>query len=126
MEDEEVSVLANARAKMEHEEKIKKGRFSQIPEWLNRKAFSKEVSFGALSMYSYLDCFYGGFKDGIFPKQQKIAADMGVTRRTVQRWQSELILVGALSVSRIKRTRGGNLYVLEWFQPDSSHREEVK
>jgi hypothetical protein len=124
VEDEEQSILANARVKLEEKERQKKGRYSQIPEWLNKKVYSKEISFGALTLYSYLDCFYGGFKAGIFPKQKKIAEDMGVTTRTIQRWIPELISAGALTVTRIKKTRGGNFYVLEWFELGSPHREE--
>lgn len=122
MEVEEQSVLLNARAKLEQAEKEKKGRYSQIPEWVHRKKNSKEISLGAFSLYSHLDCFYGGFKAGIFPKQATLAEELGTSVRTVKRWVAELVLIKALTVSRIKRTRGGNFYVLEWFEPGSPYR----
>lgn len=123
---EEDIILISERAEMEEHVKVKKGRFGQTPEWVQKLAFSKDISWGALGLYTYLDTFYGGFSKGIFPKQEKIAADMGSTPRTVRRWQSELVRADVMVVTRIKKTRGGNFYRIRWYPPSSSMRDVSK
>lgn len=94
-------------------------RFGKMPTWLTERA-----SPGACTLFGHLAGKYAHWSTGkdARPKTTTLAADLGVSTRTVQNWRRELEDVGALTVeARYDDDEGGrqtsNGYALRFDEP---------
>ena len=86
---------------------ISAGGFTQIPNFILK---NPDLSSNAKVAYSLL-LSYAWFNDRVFPGQERMAKDMGISQPTVARSITELESVGYLEVTR--RGQGlTNIYIL--------------
>jgi len=83
--------------------------FTQIPNFVFR---DKRLSFGARLTYGIL-LSYAWQEGSCFPGQDKIAADLGSTRETVNRFLKELRAAGYISWKRRGLGKTNVYYVLD-------------
>lgn len=83
------------------------GRFALVPEYI-----IADVSPPAQKMWCILWIYSGNGTHDAWPSHARLAADMGCSRRTVQRIIDDLHDAGALSVQHRQGT--SSLYTLHW------------
>ena len=83
------------------------GKFALVPEYIVASA-----SPPAQKMWCVLWIYSGNGTHEAWPSHSRLAADMGISRRTVQRIIDELTELGALTIR--PRTGTSNLYTLQW------------
>lgn len=83
------------------------GRFALVPEYIVNGA-----SPPAQKLWCILWIYTGNGQHEAWPTLGRLATDMGVTRRTVQRILDDLIDLGAVTI--LHRTGTSSLYTLRW------------
>lgn len=95
--------------------------YAQIPVWVLR---DPDLSLGAKALYGALMTYADNRTKLAFPGQERVAADLGCTVRTVYKYMKELEESGILSVERRRNKRTGNFYansyVLRFADPSES------
>ena len=81
--------------------------YAQVPVWILRKP---DLSLGAKALYGALMSYADNRTKLAFPGQERVAADLGCTVRTVYKYMKELEESGILSVERRRNKRTGNFY----------------
>ena len=70
------------------------GGFTQVP---NAVLKNKDLSFGAKTVYGLL-LSYAWHNNEVFPGQDRIAADAGATRQTINKYIQELVRAQLVSI----------------------------
>jgi DNA-binding transcriptional ArsR family regulator len=87
-------------------ENVRREPYAKIPGYV----FTCGLNPAAIVLYGWLSARYGGFKAGTFPAVATLTAELGISRRTVQRALADLTAAGWLTVK--ERPGTTNLYRL--------------
>lgn len=104
-------------------ESLKRG-FTQLPNYVLR---DKRLSFGARLAYAVL-LSYAWQEDSCFPGQDRMAKDLGTSRRSINSYLKELKDVGFIDWKRRGLTKTNVYYILDYKpinldEKSTSHQE---
>lgn len=94
-------------------------KFAQVPKWVIRHP---GLSVGAKALYANIMTYADNDTRTAFPSRDTLAADLGVTVRTIGTYIKDLESSGVMTVERQRNQRTGNFYAnhycLRWSEPE--------